>query len=145
MVLPAKVPQLLINGCHGIAVGTATQIPPHNLNEVVEGMKALIKNPDISISDLMSHIPAPDFPTGGEILANKGLVEAYMTGHGTVLMRGTVDIEMSQEQGSKKRQKDAIVISELPYRVNKAKFVEHIVKLVEDEIIQGKEFRNLIV
>lgn len=141
-MLPAKVPQLLINGSQGIAVGTATQIPPHNLTEVVQGVKALIKNPEISITDLMSHIPAPDFPTGGQILPNKGLVEAYMTGHGTVLMRGTASIEMSQEKGSKKRQKDAIVISELPYKVNKAKFVEHIVRLVENEIIQGKEFRN---
>eukprot|EP00210_Caulerpa_lentillifera_P004475 g4270.t1 len=137
LVLPAKVPQLLINGCHGIAVGMATHIPPHNMTEVVQGMKALIKNPEISINDLMTYIPAPDFPTGGKILHSKGLEAAYLTGHGKVIMRGIAEIENGQRQGTKKAQKDAIVITELPYSVNKAKFVEHIVKLVENQTIQG--------
>lgn len=112
-VLPAKVPNLLVNGSSGIAVGIATKIPPHNMIEVVQGLKALISNPDITISELMQYIPAPDFPTGGEIISGDGLKEAYMTGRGSITVRAKMHIEDSGKR------KPAIVITELPYQTNK--------------------------
>lgn len=114
-MLPAKIPNLLVNGSSGIAVGIATKIPPHNMREVVQGLKALIKNPDISIRELMKHIPAPDFPTGGVILASEGLHDAYSTGKGTILVRA----KMHTEDNSGSKKKSLIVVTELPYQTNK--------------------------
>ncbi|KAG7673555.1 hypothetical protein KSW81_006757 [Nannochloris sp. 'desiccata'] len=131
-VLPARVPNLLINGSSGIAVGIATKIPPHNMREVVQGLKALINNPDISIPELMKYVPAPDFPTGGEIIASDGILEAYTTGRGSVLVRGKVHVE----DGSGKK-KPLIVITELPFQTNKAALVEQIAKLVDEGKITG--------
>jgi len=114
-VLPARVPNLLINGSSGIAVGIATKIPPHNMREVVQGLKALMKDPDISAQELVSYIPAPDFPTGGEIIADSSIREAYTNGKGTIVIRAKMHIE---DAGKKKA---AIVITELPYQTNKVK------------------------
>jgi DNA gyrase subunit A len=130
-VLPARIPNLLINGSQGIAVGIATRIPPHNLIEVMDGLKALIENPKISVQELMKYIPGPDFPTGGEILKNEGLRDAYKTGKGSILVRAKMHIE----ETSKKR--TVIVISELPYQTNKASLVEQIANLVDDGKITG--------
>jgi DNA gyrase subunit A len=130
-VLPARVPNLLVNGSQGIAVGIANKIPPHNLREVMEGLKALIDNPRISSQELMKYIPGPDFPTGGEILKSDGLKDAYTTGKGSVLVRAKMHIE----ETSKKR--TLIVISELPYQTNKASLVEQIANFVDDGKLTG--------
>ncbi len=130
-VLPARVPNLLVNGSQGIAVGIATKIPPHNLLEVMDGLKALIENPKISIQELMKYIPGPDFPTGGEILKNDGLRDAYKTGKGSILVRAKMHIE----ETTKKR--TLIVISELPYQTNKASLVEQIANLVDEGKLTG--------
>lgn len=130
-VLPARIPNLLVNGSQGIAVGIATRIPPHNLLELMDGLKALIKNPNITVEELMKFIPGPDFPTGGEILKNDGLKDAYKTGKGSILVRAKMHIE----ETSKKR--SIIVINELPYQTNKASLVEQIANLVDDGKITG--------
>jgi DNA gyrase subunit A len=130
-VLPARVPNLLVNGSQGIAVGIANKIPPHNLREVMAGLKALIDNPKISSQELMRHIPGPDFPTGGEILKSDGLKDAYTLGKGSVLVRAKMHIE----ETSKKR--TLIVITELPYQTNKASLVEQIANLVDDGKLTG--------
>ncbi|MDD4803160.1 MAG: DNA topoisomerase 4 subunit A, partial [Syntrophomonas sp.] len=129
-VLPARIPNLLINGSAGIAVGMATNIPPHNLSEVVEGIKAFIDQPDITIDELMNHIPGPDFPTGG-IMGYNGIKKAYTTGRGSVKIRSRYEIE------ERKNGKNAIIITEIPYQVNKARMVEKIAELVRDKKIEG--------
>jgi DNA gyrase subunit A len=131
IVLPAKLPNLLVNGAGGIAVGMATNIPPHNLGEVINACLALIDNPNLSIMDLIAYIPAPDFPTAGLILGRSGAMSGYVTGRGSVIMRGRIAIE----ERSKDRQ--AIIITELPYQVNKAHLVEKIAELVRDKRIEG--------
>lgn len=130
-VLPARIPNLLVNGSSGIAVGMSTNIPPHNLNEVLDGVIAAIKNPEISIEQLMEIIPGPDFPTGGYILGREGIKTAYKTGRGIIKTRGRVDVEEG------KRDKQNIIITELPYQVNKAKLIEKIAHLHREKKIEG--------
>jgi DNA gyrase subunit A len=130
-VLPTKVPNLLINGASGIAVGMATNIPPHNLGEVINACIALIDDPDISIAGLMQHIPGPDFPTAGIINGTQEIAAAYMTGRGRVYMRARTTIE-EDEKG-----RQAIVVTELPYQVNKARLLERIAELVREKVIDG--------
>jgi DNA gyrase subunit A len=129
-VLPARIPNLLINGSAGIAVGMATNIPPHNLREIIKGIKEYIDNPDITIEELMQSIPGPDFPTGG-ILEARGIRQAYETGRGTIRTRARYEIE------EKKSGKFSIVVSEIPYQVNKARLVEKIAELVRDKKVEG--------
>lgn len=131
-VLPTRVPNLLVNGSSGIAVGMATNIPPHNLKEVISGTLALIDDEDISIDDLMEHIPGPDFPTAGFINGRSGIVEAYRTGRGRVYMRARYTIESSE-----KNERESLVITEIPYQVNKARLIEKIAELVKDKKIEG--------
>lgn len=130
-VLPAKIPNLLINGSSGIAVGMATNIPPHNLTEVVDGLVMMIDNPAISIQELMMAIKGPDFPTGGLILGREGIKQAYLTGRGSVKMRAQARIERMSNGKSR------IIVTEIPYQVNKAKLVENIAALVRDKTIDG--------
>jgi len=130
-VLPAKIPNLLVNGSSGIAVGMATNIPPHNLNEVIDGCTAVIDDPSIDLNDLMEIIPAPDFPTAGIINGIAGVREAYRTGRGRVYIRARTEIE-DMDNG-----KQRIVVSELPYQVNKARLLEKIAELVKDKKIEG--------
>ncbi|NPA94184.1 MAG: DNA gyrase subunit A, partial [Thermodesulfobacteria bacterium] len=131
-VLPSKIPNLLINGSSGIAVGMATNIPPHNLGEVVDALLALIKNPNLTVADLMEYVEGPDFPTGAYITGRKGIKEAYETGRGIVRMRARATIEQVA-----KGNKEQIIITEIPYQVNKAKLVERIAALVRDKKIDG--------
>jgi len=130
-LLPTKIPTLLVNGSSGIAVGMATNIPPHNLGEIVDGIKAVVANPAISISELMQIIPGPDFPTAGFIYGRKGLKEAYHTGKGIIHLRAKADVEEI------KNDKQRIVITEIPYQVNKAKLIESIAELVRDKKVEG--------
>jgi len=130
-VLPAKIPNLLVNGTSGIAVGMATNMPPHNLSEVVDGIVAYINNPSITILELMEHIKAPDFPTGGTIYGINGIKNAFATGRGRVVIRAVSTIE---EVGKDRQQ---IVVTELPYQVNKAKLIEYTATLVNDKVIEG--------
>lgn len=132
IILPSLLPTLLVNGSNGIAVGMATNIPPHNLTEVVKGILATIENPEISIEDLIKYIPAPDFPTGGIIYGYSGVRDAYLTGRGKILLRARAVIE-ENEKGSKK----SIVITEIPYQVNKSNLIEKIAQLVKDKVIEG--------
>ena len=131
IVLPARFPNLLVNGASGIAVGMATNIPPHNLGEVIEGILELSKNPEISIPELMEFIPGPDFPTAAEILGREGIRKAYMTGRGSIIQRAKAEIEEFSNG------KKTIIVSELPYQVNKARLVEKIAELVRDKKIEG--------
>jgi len=135
LVLPARIPQLLLNGSSGIAVGMATNIPPHNLGELVDGLVALIHNPDITIAELMRHIPGPDFPTGAQILGTSGIKEAYMDGRGSITMRGIATIETIEHRGRPDR--DAIIITQLPYQTNKAAMIERIAEMVNDKKLEG--------
>ena len=130
-VLPSKFPNLLVNGADGIAVGMATNIPPHNLTEVINGVQALIDNPDIDIDELINIIPAPDYPTGGIIMGRSAVREAYRTGRGSVLVRGRAEIEDT----SSGRQR--IIITELPYQVNKARFITQIADMVKTKKLDG--------
>ena len=130
-VLPAKFPNLLVNGADGIAVGMATNIPPHNLKEVINGVQALIDNPDIDIDELIKIIPAPDYPTGGIIMGRTAIKHAYKTGRGGILVRGRAEIE----ETSSGRQR--IVITELPYQVNKARFITQMADMVKNKKIDG--------
>lgn len=135
-VLPAQLPFLLLNGCSGIAVGMATNVPPHNLGEVVDGLIALIDNPDLPDEKLFELIPGPDFPTGGEIIGESGIREAYTTGKGGILLRGVATLEeIPATRGSKRR--TAIIITELPYQVNKAAWIEKVADLVNQGRLQG--------
>jgi len=131
VVLPAKFPNLLVNGAGGIAVGMATNIPPHNLGEVVDACIALIDNPALSIDQLIDIIPGPDFPTGGIILGRQGIRAAYHLGRGSIVMRGKVSIE------TLRKEREAIVVTEIPYQVNKASLVERIAELVREKKIEG--------
>ncbi|QFR42913.1 DNA gyrase subunit A [Sulfurimonas sp. CVO] len=129
-VMPTRVPNILINGSSGIAVGMATNIPPHNPKEIMNGLKALLANPKIELAELMRYIKAPDFPTGGTIFGKKGIMDAYETGRGRIKVRAKTHIE-------KKGNRDVIVIDELPYQVNKARLIESIANLVKDKMIEG--------
>ena len=131
VVLPARYPNLLVNGAGGIAVGMATNIPPHNLGEVIDGCLAFILNPDISIEELISIIPGPDFPTGGAILGKSGIRAAYHSGRGSVVVRAKADIEELRQN------REAIIISEIPYQVNKSTLVERIAELVREKKVEG--------
>ncbi|MGN0941558.1 MAG: DNA gyrase subunit A, partial [Selenomonadaceae bacterium] len=130
-VLPSKFPQLLVNGSAGIAVGMATNIPPHNMREVIDGTLMLIDNPEATVDELMTVIKGPDFPTGAQILGVQGIQDAYRTGRGSVIMRATAHIE-TKESG-----KQTIIVTELPYQVNKARLIEKIATLVRDKTIEG--------
>ena len=131
VLLPTTVPGLLINGSEGIAVGMATKIPPHNLNEVVNGLVALIENSDISLDDLINKIPGPDFPTGGMMLGIDGVKSAYESGRGKIKIRGRAHVE------TKKSGKESIIISEIPFQVNKSNLIEKIADLVRDKRVEG--------
>ena len=135
VVLPSRIPQLLLNGSSGIAVGMATNIPPHNLGELIDGTIALIHNPELEEKDLIKIIPGPDFPTGGQILGRSGIHEAYMTGRGSITMRGVAQIETLEYQGRSNR--DAIIITQLPYQTNKSALIERIADMVNDKRIDG--------
>ncbi|GFO62249.1 DNA gyrase subunit A [Geomonas paludis] len=132
LVLPSKFPNLLVNGSAGIAVGMATNIPPHNLSEVVDAIVAIIENPQLSFEELVELIPGPDFPTGGFIYGREGIMKAYSTGRGIIQMRAKVQIETQ-----KKTERQSIVVTEIPYQVNKAKLVEKIAELVKEKKIEG--------
>lgn len=131
-LLPAKVPSLLVNGSSGIAVGMATNIPPHNLGEICRAVVALIDNPQIDISELMQHVPGPDFPTGAFIFGRQGIKDAYRTGKGTLHLRARANIEVAA-----RGKKTSIIVSELPYQVNKARLLERIAELVKEKKIDG--------
>lgn len=131
VVLPARYPNLLVNGSDGIAVGMATSIPPHNLREVVNGTIALLENPDLDIDELMTYIPAPDYPTGAQILGLSGIKKAYRTGRGNAIIRAKAEIEEMANGKSR------IIITEIPYQVNKAKLIENIADLVNQKRIEG--------
>ena len=132
LVLPTKVPNLLINGSSGIAVGMATNIPPHNVSEIVGGCLALLDNPDLTIGDLIDHIPGPDFPTGGIIHGSQGIIDGYRTGRGKLTIRAKALVEVNE-----KTSRESIIVSELPYQVNKAKLIEKIADLVRDKRLEG--------
>ncbi|MBW4583905.1 DNA topoisomerase (ATP-hydrolyzing) subunit A [Aetokthonos hydrillicola Thurmond2011] len=134
-VLPARIPQLLLNGSSGIAVGMATNIPPHNLGELINGLIALVENPEITDLQLMQYIPGPDFPTGGQILGTGAIKEAYTTGRGSITMRGVASIETIEQRGRPDR--EAIIITELPYQTNKAALIEKIAEMVNEKRIEG--------
>jgi DNA gyrase subunit A len=129
-VLPAKYPNLLVNGSSGIAVGMATNIPPHNLGEVVDGCLKVIENPDCTIDELIDLIPGPDFPTYGIISGRKGIIQAYKTGRGVITLKSVAEVEVKKEQQN-------IIISEIPFQVNKARLIESIANLVRDKKIEG--------
>src|SRR5690606_13748648 len=131
-VMPTKVPNLLVNGSSCIAVGMATNIPPHNLTEVIDGCLALIANPDIELHELMQFIPGPDFPTAGIINGRKGIEEAYRTGRGKGYIRAKTEIETDEKTG-----REAIIVNEIPYQVNKARLIEKIAELVKEKRIEG--------
>ena len=131
VVMPARFPNLLVNGSSGIAVGMATNIPPHQLGEVIDGVLALSENPDITIAELMEYIPGPDFPTAGYILGRSGIRKAYETGRGSIIQRAKVEIEV------KPNGKQVILVTEIPYQVNKARLIEKIAELARDKRIEG--------
>ncbi len=131
VVLPARIPNLLVNGAGGIAVGMATNIPPHNLGEVIDACVAYIDNPAISIDELMAFVPGPDFPTGAEILGRNGIREAYHTGRGSVVMRSKTHIE------EVRKDREAIIVTEVPYQVNKARMIERIAEVVRNKVVEG--------
>ena len=130
-VLPSRFPNLLVNGASGIAVGMATNIPPHQLGETIDAVVAVAENPEITTEELMEIIPGPDFPTGGIILGRSGIRRAYETGRGTIVVRAKVEIETSSTG------KETIIVTEIPYQVNKAKLIEKIAELVRDKKIEG--------
>ncbi len=130
-VLPSRFPNLLVNGSGGIAVGMATNIPPHNLGEVIDGLVAMIDNPDITVDELMHHIPGPDFPTGAMIMGRTGIQNAYRTGRGKIIVRAKTEVEQLD------RNRSRILVTEIPYQVNKARLVERIAELVHEKRIEG--------
>jgi len=134
-VLPARIPQLLLNGSSGIAVGMATNIPPHNLGELIDGLKGLIENPNLEEKELFELIKGPDFPTGGQILGRNGIQETYKTGRGSITMRGVADIQQIKNPG--RPDKDAVIITELPFQTNKAGLIERIADLVNEKKLEG--------
>jgi DNA gyrase subunit A len=131
-VMPTRVPNLLVNGSSGIAVGMATNIPPHNLTEVVSGCLALMSNPEITVDELMEHIPGPDFPTGAIINGRAGIIQAYRTGRGRIYVRARAEVIHDEKRG-----KDIIIVHEIPYQLNKARLIERIAELVKDKKIEG--------
>jgi DNA gyrase subunit A len=131
VVLPARFPNLLVNGAGGIAVGMATNIPPHNLGEVIDACIALIADPALGLEELIKIVPGPDFPTGGIILGREGIRSAYLNGRGSIVMRGKVEIETIRKE------REAIIISEIPYQVNKATMIERMAELVREKKIEG--------
>lgn len=131
VVMPAKYPNLLVNGASGIAVGMATNIPPHNLGEVIDGVVAYMHNSEITVKELMDHVKGPDFPTGGQILGPIGLKEAYETGNGTVIMRAKCEIVEG------KKAKNAIIVTEIPYQVNKSRLLDRIAEVAKNKIVDG--------
>lgn len=130
-VLPTRIPNLLVNGAGGIAVGMATNIPPHNLGEVIDACCATIDNPDITGEELMQYIPGPDFPTGGQILGRSGIHSAYTTGHGSVMMRSKTSVEEVRQN------REAIIVHEIPFQVNKGRLLERLGEVARDKIIEG--------
>ncbi|MDH4612033.1 DNA gyrase subunit A [Pseudomonas sp. BN102] len=132
-VMPTKIPNLLVNGSSGIAVGMATNIPPHNLGEVIDGCLALMDNPELTVDDLMKYIPGPDFPTAGIINGRAGIIEAYRTGRGRIYMRARAEVEDIDKVGGRQQ----IVITELPYQLNKARLIEKIAELVKEKKLEG--------
>ncbi|RCJ27392.1 DNA gyrase subunit A [Nostoc sp. ATCC 43529] len=134
-VLPARIPQLLLNGSSGIAVGMATNIPPHNLGELIDGLVALIHNPEITDLELMQYVHGPDFPTGAQVLGTAAIREAYTTGRGSITMRGVANIETIEQRGRPER--EAIIITELPYQTNKAALIEKIAEMVNEKRLEG--------
>ncbi|HLM47659.1 MAG TPA: DNA topoisomerase (ATP-hydrolyzing), partial [Myxococcaceae bacterium] len=132
LVLPSKFPNLLVNGSTGIAVGMTTNIPPHNMTEVIDGTLHLIENPDTTVRDLMQFIPGPDFPTAGIITGREGIIRAYETGRGQITLRARTEIETS-----KKGDREAIIVTEIPYQVNKARLIEKIADLVREKKLEG--------
>ncbi|WP_043310845.1 DNA gyrase subunit A [Pseudomonas sp. ML96] len=132
-VMPTKIPNLLVNGSSGIAVGMATNIPPHNLTEVIDGCLALIDNPELTVDELMQFIPGPDFPTAGIINGRAGIIEAYRTGRGRIYMRARATVEDMDKGGSRQQ----IIVTELPYQLNKARLIEKIAELVKEKKIEG--------
>ncbi len=134
-VLPARIPQLLLNGSSGIAVGMATNIPPHNLGELINGLKSIINNPSIEDRELFEIIKGPDFPTGGQILGRDGIRETFKTGRGSITMRGVASVEQIKSSG--RAEKDAVIITELPFQTNKAALIERIADLVNEKKLEG--------
>lgn len=137
VVLPTQIPHLLVNGSSGIAVGMATNIPPHNITEVINACIALIEQPQLSIEELIRLIPGPDFPTAGIIYGRSGIVDAYRTGRGRLVIRGKAHVEEGGKKGEEKSGKERIVITELPYQVNKARLIERIAELVKEKKLEG--------
>ncbi|VTZ26415.1 DNA gyrase subunit A [Methylocella tundrae] len=131
VVLPARFPNLLVNGAGGIAVGMATNIPPHNLGEVIDAVIALIEQPELTIEELIAYVPGPDFPTGGAILGRAGVQSAYLTGRGSILTRAKVEVEVLRKE------REALIVTEIPYQVNKATLIEKIAELVRDKRVEG--------
>ncbi|MGM0481189.1 MAG: DNA topoisomerase (ATP-hydrolyzing) subunit A [Pseudomonadota bacterium] len=131
-VLPTRIPNLLVNGSSGIAVGMATNIPPHNLNEVINGTLALIERPEITIDELMEYIPGPDFPTAASISGRSGIIEAYKTGRGRIHLRAKAEVEVDE-----KSSRESIIVTEIPYQVNKARLIEKIAELVKEKRLEG--------
>src|SRR5262249_55873688 len=130
-VLPTKIPNLIVNGSSGIAVGMATNIPPHNLTEIVNATLALIDRPSMKTDDLFAFVKGPDFPTGGYVFGGQGLQEAYRTGRGAITLRAKVEIE------TWKGDRERLIVTELPYQVNKAKLIEKIADLVREKKVEG--------
>ncbi|HCC13047.1 MAG TPA: DNA gyrase subunit A, partial [Atlantibacter hermannii] len=131
-VMPTKIPNLLVNGSSGIAVGMATNIPPHNLTEVISACLAYIEDEDISVEGLMEHIPGPDFPTAAIINGRRGIEEAYRTGRGKIYIRARAEVEVDAKSG-----RETIIVHEIPYQVNKARLIEKIAELVKDKRVEG--------
>jgi len=131
-VLPTRVPNLLVNGSAGIAVGMATNIPPHNLSEIIDATVALIDDPEIGVEGLMQFVPGPDFPTAGIINGSAGIIEAYRSGRGRIYVRAKAEIEVDN-----KTNREAIIVTELPYMVNKARLIEKIAELVKEKKLEG--------
>jgi DNA gyrase subunit A len=134
-VLPSKIPSLLLNGSSGIAVGMATNIPPHNLSELIAAVKALIDNPEITVEGLMEHLPGPDFPTGGIIYGTQGIIDAYNTGRGKVRIRATAEVEQDAKNKS-----ETIIVREIPYQVNKAVLVQKIAEMIKEKQLEGVRY-----
>jgi DNA gyrase subunit A len=132
VVMPTRIPNLLVNGSSGIAVGMATNIPPHNLTEVVKGCLAMIENPDITVDELMEYIPGPDFPTGAIINGRAGIIQAYRTGRGRIYVRAKASVEVNE-----KTRRETIIITEIPYQLNKARLIERIAELVKEKKLEG--------
>jgi DNA gyrase subunit A len=130
-VLPSRIPNLLVNGAGGIAVGMATNIPSHNLGEIIDGCCALIENPDLTVEELMEHIPGPDFPTGGLIMGRRGIYSAFKTGRGSLIIRSRTHVETIRKD------REAIIVTEIPYQVNKAKMIERMAELVNNKELEG--------